>query len=235
MYLILFDIDGTLVSMKKGVTAKLITRIINDLYHIELPPHLYPRFAGRTDLFIIEKIAEMSGSSMNKIKKDLPKIYEKAAEIYAPYMTHEYVHLMPAIDKLLEKLASYDFVKLGLITGNHEKNAYLKLSAHGLDKYFDVGAFGNDHRNRGELPLIAINRANKQAKLQVFGRTNTMVIGDTRRDIECARDCNLPAISVATGHYRYNELSAFRPDALFNDFSNVNMVVHQIFRIFDIR
>jgi phosphoglycolate phosphatase-like HAD superfamily hydrolase len=232
MYLFLFDIDGTLVSMKKGVTGQLITRIMRELYGKELPPGLYPRFAGRTDLFIIEKIAEMVGADIKKVRRDLPRIFEKASEVYEPYMTPEYVDIMPGVAELIPALANLDNVLLGLITGNHEKNAYLKLSAHGLDKYFKLGAFGNDSKNRGDLPLIGINRANKYMRKQVFGRYNTLIIGDTRRDIECAHENDLPVAAVSTGLFGFNELSSFKPDILFNDFSYPQSVIHRFFEFF---
>ncbi len=232
MYLLLFDIDGTLVSMKKGITGKLISQIIRELYDKDLPPGLYPRFAGRTDLFIIEKITEMLGGDVRKIRQDFNKIFAKAAEVYEPFMTPEYVDIMPGITELIETLDADKNFKLGLITGNHEKNAYLKLSAWGLDKYFDVGAFGSDHKDRSQLPLIAINRANKSARKQLFGRYNTLVIGDTRRDVECAKACDVASAAVATGLFGFNELSSFTPDLLFNDFTETRMVVHRIYELF---
>ncbi len=228
MYLLLFDIDGTLVSMKKGVTGKLISQIIRELYNKDLPPGLYPRFAGRTDLFIIEKITEMLGGDIRQIRKDITKIFAKATEVYEPFMLPEYIDIMPGVAELLESLAEEGEFKLGLITGNHEKVAYMKLKAWGLDKYFDVGAFGSDHKDRGQLPLIAINRANKLARKQAFGRYNTLVFGDTRRDIECAKACNISSAAVATGLFGFNELSSFHPDILFKDFTHTRRVIHRI-------
>lgn len=232
MYLLLFDIDGTLVSMKKGITGKLITQIINELYNRDLPPDLYPRFAGRTDLFIIEKIAAMLNADIKKVRFDLDLIYEKASQVYTPYMTPEFVEIMPGVSELIPELASMEEVMLGLITGNNKKNAYLKLSAHGLEKYFAIGAFGCDAKDRESLPLLAVNRANKYMREQVFGRFNTMIIGDTRRDIECAKANDLPVAAVATGLPGFHELSGFRPDLLFNDFSRPKEVIHRIFEFF---
>jgi len=231
-YLILFDIDGTILNMKSGVTHKLIEEIIRSLYNVDLPSGLYPRFAGRTDLFIIRKIAEMTGTDFKKIQQNIEVIFEKAAQVYEPFMTPDYVETTIGIEKLIKTLSQDNTYKLGLITGNFERNAYLKINTFDLGKYFTIGAFGNDHEDRNQLPLIAINRANKEARQQIYGLHNTLIVGDTKRDIECAHMNNLPVLTVATGAMTYSELSSYKPNLLFNDFSDTKQVLHSIKNLF---
>ncbi len=115
---------------------------------------------------------------------------------------------MPA---LLEWLAAREGVTLGLLTGNYEPVARLKLRRAGLGKWFSSGpgGFGSDSEDRAALPAIARRRGGHAPREQ------TIVIGDTPRDIACARADGVRCVAVTTGQYAADELTG--ADAVADD------------------
>src|SRR5262249_57684230 len=111
-------------------------------------------------------------------------------------------------------------VLLGLLTGNSEAGARIKLEPTGLRPYFRLGAYGSDHHNRRQLPSLAARRAHALVGVP-FAPEQVVVIGDTPRDIECARHFGAVAVAVATGQFTRAALEAERPDLLFDDFADV--------------
>jgi phosphoglycolate phosphatase-like HAD superfamily hydrolase len=112
--------------------------------------------------------------------------------------------------ELLESLSSRDGEQLSLVTGNFEAVARLKLKAGGLGHFFarDQGGFGSDSEDRTMLPPIARRRAGEAAGLSTsWPRERTLVIGDTPRDIACARADDLRCVAVTTGPHGRAELT----------------------------
>jgi phosphoglycolate phosphatase len=112
----------------------------------------------------------------------------------------------PGIPELLERLAGRADVALSLVTGNLEPIARLKLARAGLGGHFPrgQGGFGSDDEDRAALPAIA--RARAGTKNTPHPRERTWVIGDTPRDIACARADEVRVLCVATGPYPATEL-----------------------------
>jgi phosphoglycolate phosphatase-like HAD superfamily hydrolase len=109
---------------------------------------------------------------------------------------------------LIAWLAGLPAVKLGLLTGNYEPIARLKLTRAGLGEAFPLGqgAFGSDAEDRDALPAIARRRAGTAGA--PHPRRDTIVIGDTPRDIACARADGVRCIAEATGPFGPDELMA---------------------------
>ncbi len=110
----------------------------------------------------------------------------------------------PGVPELLAALAARpDEFRLSLVTGNLEPIARVKLARAGIGDYFEPGqgGFGSDHLDRSELPAIARRRAGD------WPRERTVVIGDTPRDIACARADGVRVAAVATGPYAIEALA----------------------------
>ena len=109
-------------------------------------------------------------------------------------------HVAPGVPELLEELAARDGTILSLVTGNYEPIARMKLRAAGIGHWFapGQGGFGSDHESRAELPAIA-RAPRRRAVGGDWPRARTVVIGDTPRDIACARADGVRVIAVATG------------------------------------
>jgi phosphoglycolate phosphatase-like HAD superfamily hydrolase len=104
---------------------------------------------------------------------------------------------------LAELAAAPDVYRLALVTGNLEPVARRKLASAGIGHWFapGQGGFGSDAEDRSELPAVARARAGG------WPRERTVVIGDTPRDIACARADGVRVVAVATGPFGATELA----------------------------
>ena len=129
--------------------------------------------------------------------------------------------MAPGIPPLLEELAAREDVLLSLVTGNFEPIARLKLRSAGLGSYFasGQGGFGSDSEDRTDLPEIARRRAGEARRL---AEARTVVVGDTPRDIACARADGVRAVGLATGPYGPEELA--EADAVARDTGELRAV-----------
>jgi len=231
-YLLLFDIDGTILKFKNYKSKEIFSNMMLDIFGVEVPFTAMPDFAGMTDLQILKEIAHNIGMDDNLIFSKLSDIWERISEDYNQYCRSEFIDLLPGIEKLISILSNNRDFALGLQTGNFKANAYSKLVAYNLDSYFPFGAFGCDHENRNMLPPLAIKRANEYHKSQLFHQYNTLVIGDSHKDIECAKSNNLPVLAVGTGNVSAKALEVYNPSAVLDDFSNYNEVIDLIYELF---
>ena len=118
-------------------------------------------------------------------------------------------HLAPGVPELLDLLAARDDVDLALLTGNLECVARLKVDRAGIGRHFarGEGAYGSDSEDRTDLPEIARAR-HARPDGTPYPREQTVIIGDTPRDIACARADGIHVIAIATGPFRPADLSA---------------------------
>ena len=228
--LVLFDIDGTLV-LTGGAGIRAMNRACEELVgHGQALANI--PVAGRTDRIILTDVVRQAGHDLDDgLLEQLRDRYlvHLREEIERPGRTQNLESfgarggikaVMPGIRELLDTLAQRADVFLGLLTGNFEAGARIKLEPTGLRPYFRLGAYGSDHIDRRQLPSLAARRA--QALIgRSFQPEAVVVIGDTPHDIECARHFGAIAVAVATGLYTRESLEAERPDLLFDDFSDV--------------
>jgi phosphoglycolate phosphatase-like HAD superfamily hydrolase len=129
---------------------------------------------------------------------------------------------------LLDWLTDQDGVKLGLLTGNYEPIARLKLARAGIDGAFapGQGAFGSDAEDRTALPAIARRRAGRPTA--PYPRSKTIVIGDTPRDIACARADGVRCVAVASGSYTSDALAA--ADVVARDAAELRLILAEQIR-----
>jgi phosphoglycolate phosphatase len=231
-FLVLFDIDGTLLKMKAGCSKQLFSKIFFELFNKELDNDLLPNFAGKSDLKILREICETHDLSFTELQSNISLVWQKLEIAFTEFCTTEYLILLPGVAKLIEEIDSLPDFQLGLLTGNFESNAYLKLKTFRLDRYFPFGAFGSDHEERNMLPPIALTRANLHSKENIYTNKNTVIIGDSPLDIECAKQNNIPVLCVATGGFPYDKLLKYHPDYILNDFRDTELTINTIKQIF---
>jgi phosphoglycolate phosphatase-like HAD superfamily hydrolase len=171
---------------------------------VEPPPDIRIEAAGRTDLDIARQLTLLGGVDAERFDAGRDDFRAAAVEAYARLCEDDLsAHVAPGVIDMLEALAARDGVRLAVLTGNLEPIAHLKLARAGLGRFFErgQGGFGSDHEDRTELPAIARARAGG------YPREHTVIIGDTPRDIACARADGLRCIAVATGPYAAEELA----------------------------
>jgi phosphoglycolate phosphatase-like HAD superfamily hydrolase len=217
--LLLFDIDGTLVTGATDAHRDAMHEALREVHGVDatrvMRRPLAP--AGRTDPEIARAILLDAGISAERIDDRADELREQCCRAYARLCPEDLSGtVLPGIAPVLERLSARPEAKLGLLTGNYEVVARLKLARAGIGRYFPSGqgAFGSDAEDRAALPAIARRRAG------VVGvphpRQHTIVIGDTPRDIACARADDVHCVAVATGPFTAEQLEgadAVAPDA----------------------
>ncbi len=206
--LLLFDIDGTLVARAGRAHSEALASAIREVHGVD-PRDLRDAIgpAGRTDGEIARLILLNLGISARRIDERADDVREACCRIYAQTVPADLSDLViPGVPQLLSWLGGRDDVELALLTGNYEPVAHLKLARAGIGKWFPSGqgAFGSDSEDRAALPAIARRRAARGGV--AYPRARTIVIGDTPRDIACARADGVRCIAVATGQFGVDEL-----------------------------
>jgi phosphoglycolate phosphatase len=208
--LLLFDIDGTLVAGATDAHRDALNAALLEVHRVDaraLGKTLSP--AGRTDGEIARAILLDAGISAERIDDRADAVREECSRAYVRLCPEDLSRtVVPGIPQLLGWLGDREDVTLSLLTGNYEAVARLKLARAGIGKHFltGQGAFGSDAEDRAALPAIARRRAG--AVGQPHPRARTIVIGDTPRDIACARADDLRCFAVATGPYGAAELTS---------------------------
>ncbi len=216
--LVLFDIDGTLVlTGAAGLRAMnaACEEVLGRSDALEGIP-----VAGRTDRIILTEVAERDGRPLDEeLLADLRERYVRhlAREIELPGKGRK--GIMPGIRPLLDDLQERDDVFLGLLTGNFEAGARIKLEHFDLWRYFRCGAFGDDAADRNALVPFALGRA-KGCGLPDLSAEHILVVGDTPHDIACARAVGAVPVAVATGSFDVAQLRAAGADIVFQDLSD---------------
>ncbi len=227
-HLVLFDIDGTILRYKKYNSREVFSSVIRDIFGKMPSFENLPDFSGMTDLQILYEIADYVGTPRSELDNRLPQVWELLLKEFKRHCREDKIVLLPGIRQLIERLSEKEDIQLALLTGNFRDNAYLKMKVFRLDKYFPFGAFGSDNSDRNQLPKIAVERGNEMAGEKIFDLSNSLIIGDSLRDIECAKSNNIAVLCVATGKIRYEDLEAENPDVLLKDFSDVDLAYNTI-------
>ena len=219
MRLVLFDIDGTIL-VARGAGRRALAAALQDVYGTTGDIDGYD-LRGQTDPRIVFDVMEGAGLEREAVRERLDDCFEAYARGLAVEIGDGgNVVTLPGIGDLVRRLHGDAEVLLGLLTGNIEAGARIKLAPTGLLPYFRLGAFGSDHFDRRQLPSLAARRAHALVGVP-FAPDEVVVIGDTPRDIECARHFGAVAVAVATGQYSREALEAERPDLLFSNFADV--------------
>ena len=223
-WLVLFDIDGTLLDTR-GAGLKAIRSAVADLYGAQASvPRL--ELGGATDAGLVREILTACGTEPDD---------GKIADFYKTYVAHlaELLRagdftgeILPGVRELLDAFRQSGAI-LGLLTGNLEEGAMLKLERFELEEYFTFGSYGHERIERTELGPIALARAQK-----VHGRSfhalETVIIGDTPRDVACGRALGAWTIAVATGSSSVEELSACEPSLLLDTLEGPGQILSEM-------
>jgi phosphoglycolate phosphatase len=246
--LLLFDIDGTLLSGATKAHSQALDRAIREVHHVD-PRDLRKQIgpAGRTDGEIARLILLDLGVSAWRIDELADSVRETCWRIYAEICPPDLSdHVVPGIPEILSWLGGKNEVTLGLVTGNFEPIARLKLKRAGIGRWFapEMGAFGSDSEDRAALPGIARRRAGRLGRDRAGSaragigragigragmpvpREQTIVIGDTPRDIACARADGVRCVAVTTGQYGPEELAG--ADAVARDAAELRASLEQL-------
>lgn len=232
MRLILFDIDGTLL-WTNGAGRRAIHRALLDEMGTAGPIEQY-RFDGKTDPQIVRELLTLAGHPEAETEERISAVCRRyvgllAAELAQPKQT---TRLLPGVPELLAALEPHETAGralVGLLTGNLEGGAAMKLRSAGLDPArFAVGAYGSDSARRPDLPAIAAERAARRTG-RPFAGADVVIIGDTPDDVACGRPIGARTVAVASGFYDVAQLRAAGAAHVFQDLMDTRAVTGALF------
>ena len=220
MLICLFDIDGTLISSGGAGRAALELALASE-FGIQ---HTIEKMllSGRTDRAIVAdlfRLHNIEDTLANRQRltggylRHLPVCLERAAG-----------KVLPGVVELLSGL-SESGAALGLLTGNTREGARVKLGYFGLDGYFALGGYGDEHHHRDDVARMALAEAHR-----LHGPTGKQVwvIGDTPLDVQCARAIGARSVAVATGWHDTTELAQHGPDLLVETLGDVGGLLRRL-------
>jgi phosphoglycolate phosphatase-like HAD superfamily hydrolase len=204
---VLFDIDGTLIH-SGGAGEKAFGRVCEAEFGV---PNGAARlhFAGRTDPSIVRDFFQQHGIAASA--ENFQRFFDRYVFHLDHLLGERQGRVLPGVHRLLQELSARPVPPLiGLLTGNIRLGAQIKLSHYGLWDFFRLGAFGDDHEDRNQIALIAQERARRLLGGAIEDG-QVVVIGDTPRDVECARAIGARSLAVATGKYSVTQLRQQSP------------------------
>jgi phosphoglycolate phosphatase-like HAD superfamily hydrolase len=195
--ILLFDIDGTLVSTG-GAGAVAWRRAFEELHGIPADIGEFTD-AGMTDPDVGAKTFE-AVIGRPPSAHELALLLQRRLE-YLPDAVAESsgYRVLPGVPERLRQL-SRDGHLLGLITGNGDGAAHIKLARGDLNRWFTFGAYASAGIDRPGIVRHAVERGEAMLGRDV-PNTEIYVIGDTPLDVSAAHAVGCTAIAVATGHY----------------------------------
>jgi phosphoglycolate phosphatase-like HAD superfamily hydrolase len=230
--LILFDIDGTLLRVGDPEHHLAFVHAMERVYGLPATLEGVP-LAGMLDSQIARLALSRHGLSDDEIDAQLAEMIAIMGEHYTAAVAKQsrIERVLPGVLPLAERLQAEAFA-LGVLTGNARAVAHAKLAAADILRFFPVGAFGDAARERGHLVEEAWHHAEQHYGVR-FAGSQTVLLGDTPRDIDAARAAGTRVVAVATGRYSIDDLTAHEPDAVFPDLSRTETVLAAIHDIVD--
>lgn len=199
---VLFDIDGTLLTTG-GAGARAWSGAFEDLHGVAADVRCFSE-GGMTDPEVVRR------TFLGVLGRDADE--HELARLIMRYLlrlpgeveTSPGYRLMPGVIPLLQELSESGAL-LGLVSGNIEGAARIKVARGGLGRYFPFGGYGTDSAERASLTAAAIQRA-----CTMHGHdldlARVFVVGDTPRDVAAAHAAGAVSVAVATGAFSEKEL-----------------------------
>lgn len=221
--LILFDIDGTLTRTRNGYLPfnEAIFKTFGFAGDIRT---VVPD--GNTDPLIVKDIFAKAAVEVTVGPAQWQQFTSQLETSYRDHVARgaTVIGPLPGADALLRRLALADDFHASVVTGNFEATARVKLQSAGLADYLARGAYASDSEHRPDLPAIAKER-HERASGRSISPANCVIVGDTPKDLDCARANGMKCLLVGTGRYPVEELEYWRPDACLADLSDTEEVV----------
>ncbi len=199
---ILFDIDGTLINTS-GAGAASWRLAFDELYGI---PADIGKFTdtGMTDPVVGRKTFEAELKREPESKEFTRLMERRNFHLHQTVRESKGYEVLPGVDELLSELIDGGYL-LGIVTGNVEAAAHIKLHRANLNRFFSFGGYGSDSEERGELTKIALQRASLVYGAEVE-RDRAFSVGDTPLDVTGAHAAGIECVGVGSHHYSADQL-----------------------------
>ena len=220
--LLLFDIDGTLLSTG-GAGGRAMARAFQGVFGFSNGLGSIS-MAGRTDAWIVSQMAAEHGLPYDDAS------FRRFHDSYVGHLSAEILlpapqkGILPGVRQLLDTLVSHDDAYLALLTGNFRRGAEIKLEYFDLWRYFRTGAFGDDSHDRNGLLWKALDKVEAEGGPRMRP-ADVVIIGDTPLDIAVAVAGGARSLGVATGNYDVETLLESGADAALPDLDDLDAVL----------
>ena len=216
-----FDIDGTLMTggPAKNAFCGAMIDTFGTVGNVE-----EVSFGGKTDPQIARELLVGIDYSVDLIEERFPSLWHSYTERLADELTQCPMQVLPGVHELLNILKRMDDIGVGLLTGNIARGAQLKLDSAGLTAHFVLGSYGSDHEEREHLSRIALQRARDMWNPALCPE-NTVVIGDTPRDVDCGLAIGARTLAVATGSFSSSQLAKAGANRVVIDLTDTDEIV----------
>jgi len=194
---VLFDIDKTLL-IASHCHFYSFKQAFKDLYKADIILNI-PNLQGMTDKQIIYQLAKKNNINI----RDFNDIIERIVYHYKKNVKREKIKPLNGTSEILDTLKNMG-IPTGIVTGNIEDIAWIKLKKAKFEDYFNFGGFGNEGCQRSTILQLAIKRAEK-----IYNKINpkeTILVGDTPRDMQAGKKIGTLTVGVATGDFTIEEL-----------------------------
>ena len=214
--LLLFDIDGTLLLTSGAGSRAMLEagkKLFGDSFNFDIDT------SGKLDTQIYTELTKLNAHL------DMQGNHDKFRESYLKLLEFELnwdnkAILMPGVLEVLTTLRKEGKATLGLLTGNYQPAARIKLKAVGLEaSWFRINAFGDEALTRPDLVALAMQRYQSEQG-EALHPKQVVVIGDTPRDVACAQAHGCVAFAVATGQWSVEQLQATKADIVVSSLKN---------------
>ncbi|MGH2994127.1 MAG: HAD family hydrolase [Solirubrobacterales bacterium] len=199
---VLFDIDGTLITTG-GAGGEAWRRAFEEIHDTQVDIRKVTE-SGMTD-------PDVGRTALRHVLDRDPTQRELALAM-AKYMKYlaaaveesSGYEVMPGVVDRLRQLVDDGYL-VGLITGNVEAAAHIKLARGELNRFFSFGGYGSDASDRVEVTKKALERG-EMVSGGTLDTSSCMGIGDTPRDVSGAHGAGIVSVAVATGNYTADQL-----------------------------
>lgn len=226
--ILLWDIDGTLMSsVQHGSFRNYFAPVMEQVFGTSGKLHEL-QVSGMTDFQIFYESLLHEGFTVEAVREKLPEVLEVFPLEMQRVVDGEKTHkLFGGVKEILQATTENPNFVNALLTGNLMPAARIKIGIFGLERYFDfsISAFGENSHDRNDLGFVAVQKAREKFDYN-FNPSQFIIIGDTPKDIACARACGAKVVSVATGRsHPPEELAQFNPDVLLEDLTDTTQVL----------
>lgn len=218
---VLFDLDGTLLTAH-GAGRTAVEAALSDALGQPVSSEGVS-FSGKTDLQILREVLgrnDLRGLDLDDLVRATGEAYR---QLMLDAMRPGAATALAGAEETVDAVAAAGH-RMGVLTGNIEPCAYAKLEAAGLGGRFRWGAFGSDDEDRNALPLHAARRYAAHYGERIDAAAFVLV-GDTPRDIECARGVGAAVVAVATGRFSRDDLAAYNPDLVLDSLEDAGTLL----------
>ena len=216
--LVLFDIDGTLVSTG-GAGMKAFGEAFEAAFGVTNVTEQI-KFAGRTDYSLYREMCRHGGIDCTAENRQL--FFSHYLRLVDNHLDASKGGPFPGVVRMLDELAAMpDAPALGLLTGNIREGARRKLVAYGLWDRFAMGGFSDDNEDRNLIAAAAAAKGGEYLECQLAG-PEIVVVGDTPRDVACGRHIGARTLAVATGGATLEALQECEPDWAVPDLTHLS-------------